>query len=286
MRTEQSGWTKRKAKREGRKGKIVRQDFPHSGLRAPSAPTAGQPRDLSGHPPFDVLYKRATEVADKFGAYSVLKAACDAHDFRHFALMIFPPEHQETYAEAIYISNNPEEFIAEYDRDKHLANNIALFPLRHSVVPIVWDVRKVKLDRRKASRASTLELLARYGKYMGVNFALYDSRGNQGALSFTGDRPAPDATELAQLNLISTVVFDRLDVQPNIREPGMNFRLAERERQVLKWASAGKTSSQIATALSLSEHTVNQYIASCIDKLGVVNRVHAVARAIRLGLIE
>ncbi len=253
----------------------------------PQASARGGRRSAAAHPPFDVLYKRASEVTDKFTAYSILQATSEAHGFRHFVLMIFPPTHLETYGEAIYISNNPDEFIAEYDRDHHFANNIAIFPLRNSSVPIVWDVRKLKLDRRKVDRWRTVKLLKRYGKYMGVNLAVYDSRGNQGASIFTGDRTdAPNATELAQLNLISTVVFDRLNVQPNVREPEMGFRLGERERQVLEWASAGKTSSETATILNLSEHTVNQYIASCIDKLGAINRVHAVARAIRLGLID
>jgi DNA-binding CsgD family transcriptional regulator len=63
-------------------------------------------------------------------------------------------------------------------------------------------------------------------------------------------------------------------------------RLSDRERQCLVWTSAGKTSLEIGTILGLSEHTVNQYIASSSQKLGAVNRAHAVAKAMRRGLIE
>lgn len=61
--------------------------------------------------------------------------------------------------------------------------------------------------------------------------------------------------------------------------------LNPRELECLAWAAAGKTSSEIATIISLSEHTVNHYLNSCCKKLNCVNRTQAVARAIRQRLI-
>ncbi len=42
----------------------------------------------------------------------------------------------------------------------------------------------------------------------------------------------------------------------------------------------------IARILGLSVHTANQYLTSAGAKLDAVNRMQAVAKAIRLGLIE
>lgn len=61
--------------------------------------------------------------------------------------------------------------------------------------------------------------------------------------------------------------------------------LSKREQEVLVWTSQGKTSFEIAGILELSEHTINNYMANLINKLGATNRNHAVAIAIHLGLI-
>lgn len=51
--------------------------------------------------------------------------------------------------------------------------------------------------------------------------------------------------------------------------------LTDRERQVLRLASDGLSSGDIATALSLSEGTVRNYLSEAISKLGAKNRVEA-----------
>lgn len=56
--------------------------------------------------------------------------------------------------------------------------------------------------------------------------------------------------------------------------------LTERERQVLRAAESGASTSAIAAQLSLSEGTVRNYLSEAISKLGAENRVEA-ARAAR-----
>ena len=51
--------------------------------------------------------------------------------------------------------------------------------------------------------------------------------------------------------------------------------LTDRERQVLRLAGEGKTSSDIAGELGLSEGTVRNYLSEAISKLGAGNRVEA-----------
>lgn len=58
-----------------------------------------------------------------------------------------------------------------------------------------------------------------------------------------------------------------------------------RETECLKWVAAGKTSNEIAQITTLSEHTVNHYLAICCRKLDSVNRVQAAVTAVRRGLI-
>ena len=57
--------------------------------------------------------------------------------------------------------------------------------------------------------------------------------------------------------------------------------LTDRERQVLRMASEGRSGADIARDLSLSEGTVRNYLSEAINKLGAKNRVDA-ARIARM----
>ena len=51
--------------------------------------------------------------------------------------------------------------------------------------------------------------------------------------------------------------------------------LTERERQILWRAGEGRSGSEIAAELSLSEGTVRNYLSEAISKLGAANRIEA-----------
>jgi len=61
--------------------------------------------------------------------------------------------------------------------------------------------------------------------------------------------------------------------------------LSERERDCLRWIALGKTSWETGHILGLSQHTINFHVRNACAKLGVDNRLAAVAMALRLGLI-
>ena len=61
--------------------------------------------------------------------------------------------------------------------------------------------------------------------------------------------------------------------------------LSGREVACLQLAGDGLVSEEVAEKLKLSVHTVNAYLASATLKLDSVNRIQAIAKAIRLGYI-
>jgi LuxR family transcriptional regulator, quorum-sensing system regulator BjaR1 len=67
---------------------------------------------------------------------------------------------------------------------------------------------------------------------------------------------------------------------------GEVLRLTDRERDVLSWAGRGKTSSETADILRLSEMTVDTHVRNAIAKLDACNKTQAVAKCVWLGLID
>lgn len=63
-------------------------------------------------------------------------------------------------------------------------------------------------------------------------------------------------------------------------------QLTRREIEVLRLTAEGKTSKEVATLLSISEHTVNRHRANLAEKLGTHGKVDLVKLALRLKLVE
>jgi two-component system NarL family response regulator len=62
--------------------------------------------------------------------------------------------------------------------------------------------------------------------------------------------------------------------------------LSDREIEVLRMISAGKSNKEIAAALFVAESTVKTHVASIHEKLKVTDRTEAVVRAIQRGIIR
>ena len=70
-----------------------------------------------------------------------------------------------------------------------------------------------------------------------------------------------------------------------VRDSGVP-ELSDRERQVLRWTAAGKTSSETGAILGISARTVNYHMTSILLKLNAVNKTQAVVKAVTLDLLS
>jgi len=74
--------------------------------------------------------------------------------------------------------------------------------------------------------------------------------------------------------------------EPEEPNPGLSgAQLTPREYQVLEMLAGGMNNTEIAQALSLSQHTVKNHVSSILVKLQVENRIQAAVRAVRGGLL-
>jgi two-component system response regulator DesR len=86
-----------------------------------------------------------------------------------------------------------------------------------------------------------------------------------------------DAPAEQLANAIRRVHAGGRSIEPSLAAEawGESDPLTDRERQVLRLAGDGKTSSEIASELDLSEGTVRNYLSEAINKVGAQNRVEA-----------
>jgi DNA-binding NarL/FixJ family response regulator len=75
-------------------------------------------------------------------------------------------------------------------------------------------------------------------------------------------------------------------VAPLAGESFAKVRLTAREREVLELLAQGGSTREIAGSLVLGEETVKTHLAHIYQKLGVTDRVEAVALALRRGLVS
>jgi DNA-binding CsgD family transcriptional regulator len=119
----------------------------------------------------------------------------------------------------------------------------------------------------------------------GIAFPVHAERGQCGLVVFMG--PAMRVTQ-EMLYEIHGRCFALFSAVARIRpgEAGRVRTISKRELECLKLTANGHTSEEIAKLLKLSVHTANQYLTQTTQKLNAVNRMQAVAKALRMGLIE
>jgi DNA-binding NarL/FixJ family response regulator len=84
--------------------------------------------------------------------------------------------------------------------------------------------------------------------------------------------------------LVVEIIRNRLAQHP--KQTPVDFELTDRELEALTWVARGKSSTDIAVLMNVSERTVNFHVNNVIRKLGVATRVQAAIRCALLGLIN
>lgn len=86
------------------------------------------------------------------------------------------------------------------------------------------------------------------------------------------------------VRLLAHHVFQAVEALPPT--PAGVRALTVRESDVLAWIAGGKTTRDVATILSISEHTVGEHLKNIRRKLGTSNNTHSTVRALQLGLLR
>lgn len=220
-------------------------------------------------------------IATVFDIKQILRSTCEMYGFKHFLLAFIPhSENEKLSINSIAITNNwPTEVLGHYEMMGRSEAEHLTKVARKRLAPVLEDV-----DMSDANEM-LIDLLSRY-KFERNGYFPVNSNEGLHLLIFTGGKELLLTDEhLADIQLFATRLVEKsIDIIPG--NTVIDSNISQRENEVLQWIAEGKTSAEIATIMSLSEHTVNHYAMLAVQKLECVNRTQAVVRSMRLGLIR
>lgn len=244
--------------------------------------------DFSGHlSPITVAaeQRETEEMTREADIRQALEKVSHLYGFHGFLVMVVPGKTCCSLSDTVVMTNWPTDFLINYDAANMMAGSPIIARLRRSTIPFTYDTSLDSSRRSDGKANQVLSLFERVNLRRGVYIPVHDVHGTCGAIAFGGNRDVVNAAELKELTYKAGYLFGRLSEIREIRSP-MPAVLSRREVECLHWAAAGKTTTEMAKILALSEYTVNHYLSRATRKLDSVNRVQTVAKAIRAGLIN
>lgn len=156
--------------------------------------------------------------------------------------------------------------------------------LEASMLPLLWEGSGENQFAESGADPFTIRLPARLLPWSGMAFPVRLGAHGNGYVVFLGAFIAPSSDLVVDMHMKGCqVLIDMLACEEKKLTPAES--LSEREIACLQMAGDGCISEAIAEKMGLSVHTVNAYLGTATTKLDAVNRIQAIAKAIRLGYI-
>ncbi len=196
-------------------------------------------------------------------------------------------------SDALIISSYPDEWVDLYRTNNFQLTDPVILTAFKRTSPFVWDENITLMSDKIFS------LSRRYNIVNGFTFVLHDAMNSLALLSvilggggkedlekrISSDRGAMQMLLIdinEQMYRLAGSVSTRRQKQPAEKDKPI---FTPREREVLYWASMGKTYGEIATIASISLSTVKFHMGNIVAKLGVSNARQAIRLGVELGLI-
>ncbi len=241
-----------------------------------SAPAAMEPEIRLARPP------KAARAADFVSRLQVMQTVVGAE---HFAVLRVSGHGLPSARKLTLSLHNWANDVEENGRVLLEAYGPAMLAhLEASMLPLIWEGAGDNQFAASGAEPFTTRLPARLLPWSGMAFPVRLGAHGNGYVLFMGVFIAPSSDLIIDIHMKSCqVLIDMLAGEE--RKLGPSEALSEREIACLQMAGDGCISEAIAEKMGLSVHTVNAYLGTATTKLDAVNRIQAIAKAIRLGYI-
>ncbi|MEF2071322.1 helix-turn-helix transcriptional regulator [Consotaella aegiceratis] len=213
-----------------------------------------------------------------------LEQICEHYGFLQYGIITIPAAEEGKVEMKLMLSNWTPRFQRTYEKLGLTRFTPIVRALLGDPSPLVWDVDLLYggLDGEISPAA---DLMAQEGISGGIYLPVYGMGSMESALALSGPRTDYSDHEMGELQIVAFAVlgmFAAIRFEENRRTNPLTLR----ERECLRMAMLGKTSSEIGRIFNISEHTVSQHMNASARKLNAANRTHAVAMAAQLGYLS
>jgi len=231
-------------------------------------------------------FTKATKTSD---IQQLLERFSHQMGFDYFRLLIiFPISMQKSHV-ALF-NNCPTTWFDAYSENQYLTQDPVVYLGLKQTQPIFWNKLDCDSPWLPSASRDVMNLAADFGVRNGVSFPLHTPQGEHGILSFiTKEKSNSDLMfeNVPLLSFCASYIFNSALQLIKSRPDMMKYltELSDREKECLFWASEGKTSSEIACILGITERTVNYHLNQVTRKTGSMNRYQAIAKGVSSGIL-
>lgn len=197
-------------------------------------------------------------------------------------------DHFRGESEFVSVDNTPAAYLESFENVEEAYRDPVMQHCKRASVPIIWN----QDTYTSVGLGEKWENQARFGYRTGIALALHLPEGRHFFIGVDRDQPLPASSAevsrmVADLQLFAVHAQDATlrVLLPPAPQPDIPA-LTPRELESLLWTMDGKTAWELGAILGISEQTAARHLNNATQKLGCVNKLQAVVRALRLGLIH
>ncbi|MDN8599060.1 transcriptional regulator SdiA [Citrobacter sp. S2-9] len=228
------------------------------------------------------MLKRFQEMATAEDVYRELQHQTCQLEFDYYALCVRHPV-PFTRPKTSLHTTYPQAWIAHYQSENYFAIDPVLKPENFKQGHLPWN------DALFTDTQTLWDAARSHGLRKGITQCYMLPNRALGFLSVSRSsvRNVPFACDEVELKL-QLLVRESLSVLTRLEDDMVTtpeMRFSKREKEILKWTAEGKTSSEIAMILSISENTVNFHQKNMQKKFNAPNKTQIACYAAAIGLI-
>jgi DNA-binding CsgD family transcriptional regulator len=224
-------------------------------------------------------------VQTEYEVLHLMRQCANHFRFSHFLVSRFPANEQQRFSERLLVSNWPADLVRKYDAMNLFHVSRLAVETGMTKLPVQGDSSLLApADRDSAQAGEAIMLAESHGLCASTALLMHSTTADPYLMVFSGSRAPLARPELTELHFAALQLFECLE-KTFVAVTARREKLSNREVECLRWAAAGKSSDEIAIILGISVYTVSSYFKSAARKLQAVNRMQAIACALRLRLI-
>lgn len=217
---------------------------------------------------------------------TLLRALVAKFGVDHYLIGYMPPKNAsaDQQVEHLIMGHWPTEWANRYFNSGYIEKDPTIEHVRRSVQPIDWS--RIMLSTH--GNNIVMNEARDFSLNSGLTISHVAVDGRRIGASFAGACPDIDHPEFRTfLTMVSaSAIASTIHIENTAIKPSGSVHLTEREHEVLLLASHGNRILEIANKLSIHPGTVRKHLDTARSKLGALNKTHAVAEAMRRGILS